>query len=74
MRKFSDMPPDPQPKLMPEGFDFVQFEEELRKRFTRELDKAVPGLMPIAREKIITAHDKALVQALLVCAPVGVVT
>ena len=33
MRKFSDMPPDPQPKLMPEGFDFVQFEEELRKRF-----------------------------------------
>jgi hypothetical protein len=74
MRKFSDMPPDPRNHLLPEGFDFVKFEDELAKRFTAELDKAQPTLTAIAREKIITAHDKALVQALLVCAPIGAVT
>lgn len=63
-----------EPKLLPDGFDFVKFENELAARFTRELDKAVPDLKPVARERIITAHDKALVQALLVCAPIGVVT
>lgn len=62
-----------EPKLS-DGFDFVKFETELATRFTRELDKAVPGLMPVAREKIITAHDKAIVQALVACAPAGVVS
>jgi hypothetical protein len=56
------------------GFDFVKFEHELATRFTRELDKAAPDLQAVARERIITAHDKALVQALLLCAPDGVVT
>jgi hypothetical protein len=68
-----DLPSDP-PAHPLDGFDFVQFEAELAKRFAKELDKAVPGLMPVAREKIITAHDKALVQALLLCAPLGVVS
>lgn len=56
--------PDPE-------FDFMKFEDELGKRFAAELQKAVPDLTPVAREKIITAHDKAMVFALLAAAPPG---